>query len=44
MPPTLVQRMVSRKLKLNCKTTRGKVAANLNELNNMVSSMCANEE
>lgn len=41
MPPKLVQRMVSRKLKLNCKMTRGKVTANLNELNNMVSSICA---
>ena len=39
-PPTLVQRMVSKKANSNCMTATGKVMANLTELNNMVSKIC----
>jgi hypothetical protein len=41
-PPTLVQRMHSKKLKSYWIITRGKVAANLKELNNMVSKIGTN--
>ncbi len=39
MPPTLVHSMHSKKLKSNWIITRGNVAANLKELNNMVSKI-----